>query len=96
MRRLPVSAHTYHVLANVGAASTTKARLDAALVLNVTVQVVLVHVSPVAAGSRTRVDTFVIVFWIGKPRGRLECVGFVRSVASSLARFRGRGALLYF
>ena len=88
MRRIPVSAHTLHIVGKVGAVRATEARHDAALVVEVALQVALLYVSLVTVRPWTRVVTFGIVLWVGFPVGRLKGVGFVRSATSLLDLFR--------
>ena len=87
----PVSAYTYHVLGNVGAASATKARLDAALELEVATQVVVARVGLVAVGPRTFMRTSGRKCRIFVMRGApLEDVGFVTVLELCTEGLRGR------
>ena len=98
VRRIPVIVDSGQVVGNIGAVRATEARLDAALVVEVALQVALLYVSLVTAGPWTRVVTFGIVFWIGNPGARGEGVGFVRSASSVLGvctgALRGLGGRL--
>ena len=80
----PVLAQIEAVLGNIGAVRATEARLDAAFVLEVALQVAFLYVGLVAADCRTLILTSSHKFGIlGVRVDRLEGVGFVTSTISS-------------